>query len=445
MLHDPFVAVILLLVAILLSAVLGRGVARRFGLPAVLGELMAGVLLGNVAYQAGLPLAVLVMHLSDAMAVLEAAWGGAMAPSAVVASMDLPVALDAVLEARSVRFIEPVVAVWVFANLGLLLLLFMVGLETRLEELKTVGARAAGVALVGVIVPFALGAAASFVLAPDGDPLRHIFLGAALTATSIGVTARVFHDLGRVHSKVARVALASAVIDDVLGLAILAVISGIVLSGRAEVVEIAIMLALAGGFLLFIFTLARRLANHEAAVFARIDPDNAQLLYPLVLCLLFAVVADLIGLATIIGAFAAGVIVSDRMFAGFRKDPTPVRRLVGPLERFFAPIYFVVLGMQVNLEVFVDLSMLGLGLVIVAVAILGKLAAGLAAGRGMNRLAVGVAMIPRGEVTLVFAGTGKALGVLDESQFGALVAVVLVTLILAPPALKVALGRTAEH
>jgi Kef-type K+ transport system membrane component KefB len=398
---------------------------------------MAGVLLGNVAYQAGLPLAVLVMHLSDAMAVLEAAWGGAMAPSAVVASMDLPVALDAVLEARSVRFIEPVVAVWVFANLGLLLLLFMVGLETRLEELKTVGARAAGVALVGVIVPFALGAAASFVLAPDGDPLRHIFLGAALTATSIGVTARVFHDLGRVHSKVARVALASAVIDDVLGLAILAVISGIVLSGRAEVVEIAIMLALAGGFLLFIFTLARRLANHEAAVFARIDPDftlarrlanheaavfaridpdNAKLLYPLVLCLLFAVVADLIGLATIIGAFAAGVIVSDRMFAGFRKDPTPVRRLVGPLERFFAPIYFVVLGMQVNLEVFVDLSMLGLGLVIVAVAILGKLAAGLAAGRGMNRLAVGVAMIPRGEVTLVFAGTGKALGVLDESS-----------------------------
>jgi Kef-type K+ transport system membrane component KefB len=427
MLHDPFVAVILLLVAILLSAVLGRGVARRFGLPAVLGELVAGVLLGNVAYQAGLPLAVLVMHLSDAMAVLEAAWGGAMAPSAVVASMDLPVALEAVLEARSVRFIEPVVAVWVFANLGLLLLLFMVGLETRLEELKTVGTQAAGVALVGVIVPFALGGAASFVLAPDGDPLRHIFLGAALT----------------VHSKVARVALASAVIDDVLGLAILAVISGIVLSGRAEVAEIAIMLALAGGFLLFIFTLARRLANHEAAVFARIDPDNAKLLYPLVLCLLFAVVADLIGLATIIGAFAAGVIVSDRMFAGFRKDPTPVRRLVGPLERFFAPIYFVVLGMQVNLEVFVDLSMLGLGLVIVAVAILGKMAAGLAAGRSMNRLAVGVAMIPRGEVTLVFAGTGKALGVLNESQFGALVAVVLVTLILAPPALKFALGRTA--
>jgi Kef-type K+ transport system membrane component KefB len=311
-----------------------------------------------------------------------------------------------------------------------------------------VGWRALVVAVIGIVAPFALGLAATTLTHPNAPVTVDLFVGATLSATSVGITARVFQDLHRLRSPEAKLILGAAVIDDVLGLIVLAVVAGVVATGAIHLGEVARIAILSTLFMAAVIFLGDRVAGRLARAFARLEPTQTRLLFALTLAFAMGWVANRIGLATIVGAFAAGLIVSETHFAARedadgRSDDT-VHALVAPLEQIFAPVFFLLMGMQVNLATFRDPGTLATAGVLTVAAILGKLVCGLAAGK-VDRLSVGFGMVPRGEVGLIFAGVGKGLGVIDDALFSAIVIMVMVTTMITPLALKWSLGRHAAH
>lgn len=273
----------------------------------------------------------------------------------------------------------------------------------------------------------------------------HLFLGATLSATSVGITARVFKDLGKLQTSEARVILGAAVIDDILGLVILAVVVGIVATGRVHLSEVARILVLSALFLGGMVLLGKRLMHYPVAWFSRADRKHLKLLFPLTLAFLAAWAASMIGLAAIVGAFAAGLILSEEHFMEYTLTRTTTTELIAPLEALFAPIFFVLMGMQVNLNSFLEPGTPGLALAFVAAAVVGKLVAGFPAGKGIDRLSVGIGMIPRGEVGLIFASIGKGLGVVTDAVFSAVVIMVIVTTLITPVGLRWSLFRESAE
>ncbi len=383
----------LVLAAILAAAkVLGEA-AERIGQPAVLGELIAGVLLGG-----------------SALGVVPS--GGS--------------------EAELIH---------VLAELGVLLLLFEIGLETDLKEMFRVGPAALAVALVGVVLPFAFGYvywryAPHAASGSDDLVSAAVFIGATLTATSVGITARVLSDLGRMSTPEARIIIGAAVIDDVLGLVILTVVSGVAAGASFSAIGIVRTLAVAVGFLVVAVLLGRFIAP---LLFDRIN--RMQVRYVLVVAsIAFALglagLATLAGSAMIIGAFAAGLILS-----GTNQFDT-IENQVKPVASIFTPIFFVSVGASVNLTLLVPSTpearaTLLIAGVLILLGVIGKVAAGWAAPwTRFRRLVVGVGMVPRGEVGLIFAEIGRRSGVLGDEIFGAVLLMVMVTTFIAPPALK---------
>ena len=382
------------MLAVILAAakLLGEAV-ERIGQPAVLGELLAGVLLGG--------------------SVLG------------VVPMDGP-------GADVIR---------VLAEFGVLLLLFEIGLETDLREMFRVGPAALAVAVVGVTLPFAFGYIYWRYLphaASGSDDLvaAAIFVGATLTATSVGITARVLSDLGRMSTPEARIIIGAAIIDDVLGLVILSVVSGVAAGASVSVLGIFRTLAVAVGFLVVAVMLGRFLAPRLFDVIVRMRVRYVLLVASIAFALALAGLAGLAGSALIIGAFAAGLILS-----GTNQFDT-IEHEVRPVASVFTPFFFVSVGSSVNLALLnpstpgarATLLMAG---VIILLAIIGKVAAGWAAPwTRFRRLVVGVGMVPRGEVGLIFAEIGRRAGVLGDEEFGAILLMVMVTTFIAPPALK---------
>jgi Kef-type K+ transport system membrane component KefB len=368
------------LVVVWLAAKMAGEGMERIGQTAVLGELLAGVVIGPGGFG--------LVHESDVLHAL--------------------------------------------AELGILILLFEVGLESDVGDLMRAGIQATLVAIVGVVVPFAAGFA---VTRWFGQPvLVAIFVGAALTATSVGITARVLADLGRLHDSAARVVLGAAVVDDILGLIILAVVTGIAQTGRVSVGEVALLSGKAVVFLLAAILLGIRLAPTLIRWIGRMRARGTLIVYSVVMALALAVVADMIGLATIIGAFAAGLVLA-------RTDRREhIADRIVPVGDLLVPVFFVTVGMKVQPSLFnsfADNAQLGLALILTAVAVTSKLAAGLVVYQpGVRRWAVGVGMVPRGEVGLIFAGTGLATGVITKDLYTALVVVVMLTTFVAPPWLK---------
>ncbi len=306
-----------------------------------------------------------------------------------------------------------------------------------------------GVAVVGVVAPFALGFGTAYLFLPRGAGFNApIFIGATLCATSIGITARVFRDMNRLGTPEARIVLGAAVLDDVLGLIVLAVVSGVITSGAVQFSAAGMIVLKAVLFLGAVIVFGLTLQRKNIALFEKLDHSSAKLVYPFALLMLLAWAADAIGLATIVGAFAAGLILEERHFgaggAGAHGAGS-VESVIAPLEGIFAPVFFVLMGMQVDVETFLDWKVLLLGLAFTLVAVLGKLAAGLAAGRGLDRLTIGIGLIPRGEVGLIFAGIGRALGVLDDGLFSIIIIVVLLTTVATPPLLTWSVGRGRRH
>ncbi len=398
------------LALIIFAAKCGGELLVRMGQPAVLGELLIGVALGNL---------------------------GLLGVTA----------LEPLRDNTMLRMV---------AEVGAILLLFEVGLESDLVQLLAVGWSALLVAALGVVAPMALGFWVSAWLMPDAGWLSHLFVGGTLTATSVGITARVLKDLGKANTKEARIILGAAVADDVIGLMLLAVVSGLVTVAVAGAVPvsgigwgtISWIIAKACLFLGVAVVAGRRGAQRIFAYAARLKVAGALLAVCVCFCFVVAGMASLAGLAPIVGAFAAGVVLEEVQYKPFvERGERRVEEMLFPITTLIAPVFFVVMGMRVDVRSFASAKVLGFAAVVTLVAIIGKQVCGLGVlESGVNRWAIGVGMIPRGEVGLIFAGLGSSLlvqgqPVLSSTTFSALVLMVMLTTFITPPLLKLAMAR----
>jgi len=406
--HDP-VAPLLIRLAILLGAAKFAGwIAVRARQPAVLGEIVIGILLGN--------LALVGIHGLE------------------------PLATDPILE--------------VLASLGVILLLFEVGLQSTVKEMLNVGASSTLVAVLGVVTPLLLGWAVGAWLLPGSGTLAHVFLGAILTATSVGITARVLRDLGYAHRVEARIILGAAVIDDVLGLVILAALTGIITAanqgGTLSAAAVVWISAKALGFLLVSTLLGLWITPRLVRLAARVRVTGMLLTTGLLFCFLLAWLGTLAGLSPIVGAFAAGLILETDQFYEFEESrETSMESLLHPISTFLVPVFFVLTGFRVRLDSFAQPRILLLALALTAAAWAGKQVCSLGVlERGLNRLAIGIGMVPRGEVGLIFANVGATLAiggapVVTPEVYAAAVIMVILTTLVTPGALQWSLERGA--
>ena len=366
------------LIAIILATKLLGALAQRLGQPAVLGELIAGVILGGSVL-------------------------GVIDPQSPV--------------------------VFALAELGVLILLFEIGLHTELGSLVRVGGTAAVVGVVGVVLPFAGGYLVA--TAMGLDTVVAVICGAALTATSVGISARVLSDLGQLESTEGRIVLGAAVIDDVIGLIILSIVTGLAAGVAPAPLPVLKTAALAFGFIGAAILVGRLLVPTVFKWIARIEIAGTLGLFGLAFAFVLAWLAEHAGSAMIIGAFAAGLIL----------NPTPQRRTIErattEIGHFFVPVFFAAVGAAVDVRTFLDPSTLAIGGALILVGMAGKMAAGFAPWwfRG-NKPLIGSAMIPRGEVGLIFAQMGLATGALSTALFSALALMVMVTTFAGPPLLQ---------
>ncbi len=376
------------LFVILLAAKLGDELFRRLRQPTIVGEILAGVLVG-------------------------------------------PAVLG---------FVEPGEVLEVFAELGVVFLLFWVGLETRLSDLKEVGPTAVSVGVLGVVIPFAGGIAVGAALGES--TATSLFIGAALVATSVGITSAVLIDLGVLERRASRTILGAAIVDDILALLLVAVAAGVAAEGGVDVSSIAVTAGIALAFVAFVALGGTRLLQSRPALLHEPRFSESPLLPAVIICLGLAAFAAQIGLAAIIGAFLAGMVVAET------RDQHPIEEEVAPLYAFFPPFFFAFIGLELSLAAFGDLDTVLLLLGVTALAIVTKFAGAYVGALRMGRrdaAFVGVGMVPRGEVGIIVAGIGSATGTIDARMFAIIVAMSVLTTLLVPPLLRVlASGQTAQ-
>ena len=387
-----FVHILLMLVVMLAAAKLLAELGERASQPAVLGELLAGLILGDSLLRLVNP-------------------------------------KDEILH--------------VLAELGAVLLLFEIGLESDITELFRVGWRSLWVAVIGVVTPAVLGFGVSVLLRQP--TMTAAFIGATLTATSVGITARVMKDLNILRWGESQIVLGAAVADDVIGLLILAVFSGLVQGETLSVWQIGKVLVLALVFLAGALTVGLKASHVLLKVAEQMRARAALVTAALVFCFLLAALAQLVGLAPIVGAFSAGLVLART------EHRIRITERAGAIADMLVPIFFVMMGAQMNLRAIdvttpAGLSIVGLAALLIVVAILGKLASGLAVWRTrMRPWLVGVGMVPRGEVGLIFATIGLQQKVFDITVYTAVLILVMVTTLVTPPWLRALARRYGAH
>lgn len=409
----PVLSTLLELIVILLAAKLGGDIFERFKSPAVLGELVFGMLLGN-------------LHL---------------------------LGFDYFEPFKTQQTLE------ILSEIGVIILLFEVGLESTVSEMMKVGVASFMVACFGVIAPFFLGWGVAILFLPEASIYVHLFIGATLTATSVGITARVLKDIGKINTREAKIILGAAVIDDILGLVILAVVSGIITAvasgagdGGVSSGQILWIIAKAVLFILGAVVVGQYLLPHFFKFGFVLKGKGVFLTFALLVCFGMSYVAGEVGLAPIVGAFAAGLVLDEVHFKDFKqRGEHHIEELIHPIAVFLVPIFFVRMGMLVDLATFGRVEILGFAAVLTIAAIVGKQACALAIfDKTTNRLAIGLGMIPRGEVGLIFAGIGAKLmldgaPVVSSETYSAVVIMVIVTTLVTPPLLVWSLMRKAGH
>jgi Kef-type K+ transport system membrane component KefB len=382
---------LLALLSIFVAAKLFGEIAERIGQPAVLGEMIGGIAIG----------------------------------------------------VSGLRLVDPHSApIHMLSELGVLLLLFLIGLETDVRRLLAVGPASTTVAITGVLLPFAGGFGVGALL--GFSTTVSVFLGAALTATSVGITARVLSELGHLKDDESQVILGAAVIDDILGLVLLSVVAAMAAGDRLTVGNVGKTLAVACGFVVNAIIVGSALAPRFLQWIARLRVAKALFFASITFALVLAFLADLVGSARIIGAFAAGLILA-------RTDRgRDIEHEVYDIAQFFIPIFFVSVGAAVDLTQLNPFALDGrrnllIGLLLTAVAVAGKLAAGYAAvgRRPLRKLVIGVGMIPRGEVGLIFAQLGLAAALISGGIYSSVALMVMITTFLAPPMLRTLLSKQA--
>ncbi|GAB4460798.1 MAG: cation:proton antiporter [Armatimonadaceae bacterium] len=384
--HDHMTQILLGLFIVYVAAQVGAEVAQRLKLPSVVGEIGVGCLIG---------------------------------PSVL-------------------NWVKPSEPLEVLAEIGAVLLLFSVGLETRLGDLRKVGKAAAGVGIAGVIIPFILAAAWAKIAGFDVN--RSLFVAAAFVATSAGITARVLHDLGALRRVESRVILGAAVIDDILAMLLLGVVTALQ-SGSVDITRLLLVLAQAVGFVVIIGFVGSRFMQRRSSVLDAPIHPLSPLTMSLSICLGLASLASFFGLAAIIGAYLAGTVLAES------QQRRALERQIQPLMAFLVPFFFVVTGMQVELGEFKSLNAFGLLATITVLAVVSKLAGGwlgaLSLG-GRSALIVGIGMVPRGEVGIIIAALGEKSGVFGPAMYAQIIAMSLLTSVIAPPLLAILLKKTPE-
>jgi Kef-type K+ transport system membrane component KefB len=411
--------VLLSLVVIYLASKIGGEICSRINLPPVLGDLVGGVIVG-----------VSVLKL------IVFPEGGEDGSSSLIMSL-LQSTTSLEPEALVATFTAQSEVIAILAELGVIILLFEIGLESELKELIKYGPQAAVVAVIGVVLPFGAGTLGLISLFHVAT-IPAIFAGAALTATSIGITAKVLAEIGRLGDKEGQIIIGAAVLDDILGIIVLAVVASLVKTGEIEITNIAYLIVSAGAFLIGVIILGRFLSPYYVAFVKELKTRGPLLITALIIAFVLSYVGAAIRLEAILGAFAAGLVL------GETETQQDLEEQVVPLADFFVPIFFVVVGAKTNLGVLnpaIPSNREGLIIAafLIVVAIIGKVLAGFAVfGQpGINRLAIGIGMVPRGEVGLVFAGVGVASGALSPSLEAAIIMMVILTTFVAPPLLRV--------
>lgn len=380
----PVAGIIADLFIILLAAKLGDELFKRIDQPALIGEILAGVIVG-------------------------------------------PAVLGVV---------EPTETFEVFAELGVVFLLFWVGLETRLSEMFEVGRPALLVGLLGVVLPLAGGVGLAFAI---GEPTATaIFVGVALVATSVGITSAVLIELGAVGSRAGRTILGAAVIDDILAMLLLAVAVGLGQEGGLDVTSLLVTVGMAVAFVCFFALGGTRLFAQRPALLHEPKFSESPLLPAVIICLGLAAFAAEIGLAAIIGAFLAGMMIAET------KEQHPIEEEVGPLYAFFPPFFFVFIGTEVELGEFTDGGTVLLLLGVTALAFATKYVGAWLGARGLppgDAKVIALGMVPRGEVGIIVAGIGAAAGVVEAQLFAVIVGMSVATTVMIPPLLRGALAE----
>lgn len=397
--------------AMLAVAKLSGELFERAGQPPVLGELLGGILVANLS----------------------------------------------LIGFNGAEFLKTNEIIGALAQLGVIILLFEVGLESNVAEMMEVGWSSLAVAVAGVIVPFLLGWAVAAHFIPNGSQLEHIFIGATLCATSVGITARVLKDLGQLSRHEARIILGAAVIDDVLGLLILAVIAGAIKAVQngtsLAVLDVALIALKAVCFLIGSILVGHYLVPKVFHHAGRFQGNGVLLALSICFCFLLAWIASVVGLAPIVGAFAAGLVLDEAHFESFRsREELRLEQLLAPVSSLLVPLFFVLMGLRVDLRAFGRADLILFAAALTGAAIIGKQVCSLAAfEKNINRVAIGFGMIPRGEVGLILAGIGATLTlpnlqgvnepVVGRTTFGAIVLMVITTTLITPPLLKWSFGR----
>ncbi|MBI2027459.1 MAG: cation:proton antiporter [Deltaproteobacteria bacterium] len=395
------------LIVIFIAAKIGGILFEKIHQPAVLGELIFGVILGNIAFLTG----------------------------------------------NSIDFFEPMKNegfLNIISEIGIIILLFQVGLETKLSSMLKVGISSLSVAVVGVAFPFVLGCFLSSFLHWGDTPITNIYVGATLTATSVGITARVLQDLKKIDLNESRIVLGAAVIDDVIGLVILAVVTALAMniSQGFEISLSSVILINTTKAVLFLvgaIFLGRLLAPYILNLTKRLKIEGMSLIMALIFAFALAYMASLIGLHVIVGAFAAGLILEEAHFEGFHHHQN-LESIIKPLSHFFVPPFFVLIGMQVSLSVFSNTTVVLMAILLTVVAVFGKVVAGLGAfGKNVDRMSIGIGMIPRGEVGLIFAKLGLDTGIVDQNIYSAVIVMVMATTFITPALLKWSFSRKQSN
>lgn len=412
--HHTLPKILVTLMLILMVAKIGGDLMERVGQPAVLGELLFGIVLGNIA----------LFH--------------------------IPFLEDVVVNVFHDR--EVAVFVTLLAELGVILLLFEVGLESTLGEMISVGPTAFIVAILGVLAPIGLGYLAGMWFLPEEPWVVNLFLGAVLAATSVGITARVLKDIGRMEMRESKIILGAAVIDDILGLVVLAVASGAVAAMSTgtsmSMGAIGIIVLKAVGFFAAAIVLGRLISPKMYRLATYLRVKGVLLSLTLGWCFLLAWLGSLVGVAPIVGAFAAGLVLEDATFQDWHGGTTELEELLRPITGFLVPVFFVHTGMSVQLSTFANVEILGFAAVLTIFAIAGKQICSLGVrDKSLNKLAIGIGMVPRGEVGLIVANIGRGLKapdgepIISADTFSAAVIMVVITTMITPPALKWAMER----
>ncbi len=449
---DPYAPAFDAFGIILIATLIGRFIARKLNVSLVLGEIIMGIIIGAFLSALHRPAIVVIRNQNTVQEVINKLDNNIPLDEAIrttvdnssLSADDRRVFIEIFNDGNATKFILMARVLLLFSSLGIALLLFSVGLKSNILEIIRLGPKAILVAVFGITLSGVLGYTLTLLIFPNANSLLPLFIGGALCSSSTGMTARVFKEMNKTETPEAKMVMSAAVFDDILGLVLLAIISGVVASGELQVGPMAFILLKAVVFLTAVVLVGLYVMPRITKPIEKLDPQNTRLIFPMILLLMMCWLADYIGLAMTIGAFAAGLIITEKLFTNDKNVQQTVENLMAPIEGIFIPVFFVLMGLQVDISLFADAKIIGVGLLITLVAVLGKIGAGILLPKGVNKLAIGIAMIPRGEVALIFMSIGRSAGIINDRFYVIIVMVILLTISLTPPALRWAFKRAAH-